>query len=385
MSGRYPRKPFEGSPLVSPLQQSVVYTAESPSALDAIYAQNSGFTYSREGHPNAVTTAAMIDALEGASGGVMAGSGMGAVSLAVLCAVSAGDHILGSTQLYGRSLRLLSEEMPRLGVSSDFFDPTDAAAAEAALKPNTKAMLVEVVANPTLRIADMEGLAELCAARGITLILDNTFTTPLGFRAFERGVDIVLHSVTKFLAGHSDAMLGWVAAKDEAMRDRLTVLSHTWGMTAAPFDCWLAERGLLSFQLRYERAQANAAALADALADMPGIARVVYPGRKDHPEADRAKTLLGENFGAMVSFELEGGRAAADAFALAKTIPLAPTLGDITTTVSHPVTSSHRNVAPETLASLGINEGFFRVSVGVEAADDIIAAFAAATDRARRA
>ncbi|MEO1796221.1 MAG: PLP-dependent transferase, partial [Pseudomonadota bacterium] len=259
---RRPSPRFEGRPLVSPLQQSVVYATETPSSLDAIYRDQSGYTYSREGHPNATTTAAMIDALEGAEGGVMASSGMAAVSLALLSCLKAGDHVVGSNQLYGRSLRLMEEELPRLGITSALFDPTDVAHAEAVITPNTKAMLLEVVANPTLRIADMTGLAALCADRGITLILDNTFTTPVGFKAFEHGVDIVLHSVTKFLAGHSDAMLGWVAAREPAVTERLHILSHTWGMTAAPFDCWLTERGLLSFPLRFERAQANAAALA---------------------------------------------------------------------------------------------------------------------------
>lgn len=385
MTRRVSPAPFAGVPLVSPLQTSVVYTAETPSELDAVYVERSGYTYSREGHPNAATIAGMIDRLEGTEGGIMTGSGMGAVALALLASLDAGDHALGSSQLYGRSLRLMVEELPRLGIATDLFDPTDVAGAAALIRPGTRAMLVEVVSNPTLRVADITGLAELCRAHGITLIIDNTFTTPLGFRALEHGADIVLHSVTKLLSGHSDAMLGWVAARHPDVNTRLDLLSATWGTTPAPFDCWMAERGLLSFPLRYERAEANAAALADALAGLPGVARVLYPLRPDHPDHNRATGLLGGHGGTMVSFEIDGGRAAADA--LAKTVPVAfaPTLGDISTTLSHAATSSHRALTEEGRAELGISEGFFRISVGVEPIDELVAGFERAVDAAARA
>ena len=272
----------------------------------------------------------------------------------------------------------MGEELPRLGIATDLFDPTDAANAEAMLRPETKAILIEVVSNPTLRVADVEGLAKLCKAHDVLLIIDNTYTKPHGFSALEHGDDIVLHSVTKLMAGHSDAMLGWVAATDPARTERLGVLSASWGMTAAPFDCWLAERGLYSLPLRHRTAQANAAALADALAETPGVTRVVYPLRDDHPDAQRAKTLLEGNGGAMVSFEIEGGRAEANALVTNLDLAFAPTLGDISTTLSHPPTSSHRALTPEGRAALGITEGFFRLSVGVEPSDALITALQSA-------
>ena len=372
MSRRPVPRASTARPLVSPLHQSVVYATETPDSLDSIYEGAPGFTYSREGHPNAHTVASMIDEMEGVSGGTMTSSGMAAVSLALLATVSAGDHVLGSTQLYGRSLRLMTEELPRLGIATSLFDSTDIRAARAAVTPQTKVILVEVVSNPTLRVADMEGLAELAREHGVKLIVDNTFTTPLGYQPFQHGADIVLHSVTKLLSGHSDVMAGWVASQDEETNARMDMLAATWGSSAAPFDCWLAERGLLSFPLRFERAQSNAARLADALAETEGVARVLYPTRPDHPDHNRALQLLNGAGGNMVSFDVGGTRARANALTQAADLAFAPTLGDITTTLSHPASSSHRALSPEEREALGMGEGFFRVSVGVEPVERLI-------------
>ncbi len=241
---------------------------------------------------------------------------------------------------------------------------------EAAIRPETRMILVEVVSNPTLRVADMEGIARLAKARGILLAVDNTFTTPRGYRPFDHGADIVIHSVTKLLAGHSDATLGYVSVRDAGLRKAIYDFAVTTGMTPSPFDCWLAERGMMSFHLRYDRAEANAAELAGALAGMAGISRVLYPTRPDHPDHNRAVALLGDRGGNMVSFELTGGRAAANALTRAMpNVAFAPTLGDIGTTLSHPASSSHRAVDKDARAALGISEGFFRISVGVEDID----------------
>jgi cystathionine gamma-synthase len=374
-----------GRALGTPLQPSVVYVSDSPDALDAQYEGRApGYTYAREGHPNADVLAAKIDALEGAEGGLITGSGMAAVAATLLGLLRAGDHVVGGDQLYGRSLRMLGEELPRLGIASTLADATDAAAVAAALRPETRLVLVEVVSNPTLRVADMEGIARLCRDRGILLAVDNTFTTPRGWRPLEHGADIVIHSVTKLLAGHSDATLGYVAARDPGHRAAIEGTAVTLGLTPSPFDCWLAERGLHSFELRYDRAEANAARLADHLAGLPGVRRVLYPTRPDHPDHNRAVALLGARGGNMVSFEIAGGRAAANALTrAAPQIAFAPTLGDIGTTLSHPASSSHRALDPEARVALGISEGFFRVSVGIEEADLLIAEFTAAIAAAR--
>ncbi len=367
-------------PVVTPLQPSVVYASESPDALDAQYGgQSHGYTYAREGHPNADVLAQAIDRMEGAEGGLALGSGMAAISVTLLGLLGQGDHVVGGDQLYGRSMRMLREDLPRFGISATLADPTDAKAIAAAIRPETRMILVEVVSNPTLRVSDMAGIAALAKARGLLLVVDNTFTTPRGFRPFDHGADVVIHSVTKLLAGHSDATLGYVAAREAAHRKRIYDTAVTFGFTPSPFDCWLAERGLYSFALRYDRAEANAAELAEALSRMPGVTRVLYPTRPDHPDHNQAAHLLGARGGNMGSFEVAGGRAAANALVrAAPQIAFAPTLGDVATTLSHPASSSHRGLTAGERAEKGLSEGFFRVSVGVEEIGPLIDAFGTA-------
>lgn len=374
-------------PLVTPLSPSVAYASDTPDALDAQYeGRVHGYTYAREGHPNADVVAARLDAMEGTSGGVVTGSGMGAVSAVLLGLLKTGDHVIGGNQLYGRSMRMMAEDLPRLGIATTLADPGDIDAVRAAVRPETRLILVEVVSNPSLRVADIDGLATLCAENDILLAVDNTFTTPRGFRPFEHGADIVIHSITKLLAGHSDVMLGYVAARDVDLAARLSVFAVTCGLTPSPFDCWLAERGMLSFDLRYDRAQASAALLADYLAGVSGVKRVLYPTRADHPDFTRAKGLLAGQGGNMVSFELHGGRAAANAFTRAADgLCFAPTLGDVGTTLSHPATSSHRGLSAQERAELGLSEGFFRVSVGLEDPETLMEIFSGAVEAANGA
>ena len=356
-------------PVVTPLSPSVVYASEGPDMLDAQYeGRLQGYTYAREGHPNAEALARLIDDLEGAHHGIVLGSGMAAVSAALLGVLEAGDHIIGSDQLYGRSLRLLKEDLPRLGIDTSLVDTTQAECVSAARRPNTKMILIEAVSNPTLRVADLTGIAAWAADKQVILVVDNTFTTPKAIRPFDFGADIVIHSVTKLLAGHSDVTLGYVAAKDQGLRDKIYTFSVTTGMTASPFDCWLAERGLLTFPLRFDKTQATASALAKMLAQHKAVARVLYPGQASHPDFTRAQTILGQNGCNMVSFELASQtREAAERFTkAADQIAFAPTLGDVGTTLSHPVSSSHRVLTGPEQQKLGISEGFFRVSVGLE-------------------
>ena len=383
---RLPWPPGAARPLVTPLQPSVVYASDGPDALDAQYdGREPGYIYAREGHPNADMLAGMIDRMEGTEDaplhGIVTGSGMAAVTAAVLGVIRAGDHVLGGDQLYGRSLRLMTETLPALGIACSTADPTDCEAFARAMRPKTRLVLIETVSNPTIRLADVAGIAALCRDRGARLAVDNTFATPRGFRPMEHGADIVIHSVTKLLSGHSDTTLGYVAARDPALAEQIVVIAVTMGLTASPFDCWLAERGLLSFALRYDRAEANAATLADALADHPAVRRVLYPQRPDHPDHNRARALLGQRGSHMLSFEIEGGRDAANTLvARLDGVPFAPTLGDISTTISHAASSSHRGLSAEDRAALGISEGFFRVSVGCEEPGELPERFLTALD-----
>ncbi|AZQ67508.1 aminotransferase class V-fold PLP-dependent enzyme [Silicimonas algicola] len=369
-------------PVVTPIQPSVVYASADPDELDAQYEGGAkGFTYAREGHPNAEVLAGLIDRMEGADGGIVTGSGMAAVGAALFGLLTAGDHALGADQLYGRSLRMMKEDLPRLGIATSLADPTDAAAFEAAIRPETKMILVEVVSNPTVRVADLHAIIAMARARGILVAVDNTFTTPAAVKPFDFGADIVIHSVTKLLAGHSDATLGYVVGRTPDLTQRMRVFAVTLGLTPSPFDCWLAERGLYTFDMRFARAEATAAALADRLAEVGGVRRVLYPGRRDHPDHNRVAGLLNGRPGNMVSFELDGGREAANRFVRAlDQVAFAPTLGDVGTTLSHPASSSHRALTPEGRAALGISEGFFRVSVGCEPETALLQAFDAALD-----
>ncbi|MEM8697777.1 MAG: aminotransferase class I/II-fold pyridoxal phosphate-dependent enzyme [Pseudomonadota bacterium] len=367
-------------PAVNSIQPSVVYAARDADALDGTYlGGEAGFTYSREGHPNWQALAAKLDWMEGAEGGLVTGSGMAAVFAAFQSVLKVGDHVVAGDQLYGRSLRMLKEEVPRWGVEVTFCDPTDAKSVEAAMRPETRLMLVEVVSNPTIRVADMAKIPGICARHGVALAVDNTFTTPRLYRPFEHGADFVIHSVTKMLSGHSDAMLGYVAAKDRDAATRLRDVALTMGLTPSPFDCWLAERGLHTFDLRFAQAQSNAQALADRIAGLPGVEAVLYPTRHDHPDHNRAKDLLPDGGGTMFSFRLTGGRAAVNRFIhAAPHIPFAPTLGDVATMVSHPPTSSHRGLTEAERAAIGITEGFLRVSTGIEDTGLLLAEFEAA-------
>ncbi|MEM1273988.1 MAG: aminotransferase class I/II-fold pyridoxal phosphate-dependent enzyme [Pseudomonadota bacterium] len=367
-------------PVATPIQPSVVYASPSIAALHAQYeGQAEGYTYAREGHPNATLLAAKIDQLEEGTGGLITGSGMAAVTAAIMGLLSAGDHIIGGDQLYGRSLRLMTQDLARFGIATSLVDAGDADAVAAAIRPETRMILIEVVSNPTLRLADLDGIAALARRHGLILAVDNTFATPRAIRPFAHGADLVIHSVTKLLAGHADVTLGYVAARAPAHCKAIYDFAVTTGLTPSPNECWLAERGLFTFELRYDQAEANARSLADHLASLPGVARVIYPGRADHPDRARAAGLLQGRDGNMLSFEIDGDEAAADRLVQAAPgLAFAPTLGDVATTLAHPASSSHRTLSAEARAALGISDGFFRVSVGIEPLDLLKADFTAA-------
>ncbi len=282
-----------------------------------------------------------------------------------------GDRIVASNSLYGRTTQLLNQELIRFGVQTTTVDSRDLKQVRAALEKPAKALFVETMSNPLLAMADLPALAELAHERGCLFVVDNTFATPVLTRPLELGADCVVESLTKMIGGHSDVTLGVICGSG----DQLAQINQTvsiWGLASNPFDCWLACRGLATLPLRMRAASANAAFLANWLAEQAAVARVIYPGRTDHADHTVACRLLSGGFGNMVSFELEGGRDAVNRFMRqAKCIPFSPSLGNTTTTCSHPGTTSHRYVSPAEKRRLGISDGMIRLSVGIEDPEQI--------------
>jgi cystathionine beta-lyase/cystathionine gamma-synthase len=365
------------SPLVPPLYQSSVYTLPDLDALDRISeGAEPGFIYARDAHPNARHLAARLAALEGAPWALVCGSGMAALSALLLANLEQGGRVVASSYLYGRTTQLLRDELSRFGVQTTFVDTADLHQVEKALDTPARLLLVETMSNPLLRLGDVEALAALAHARGCRLAVDNTFATPVLARPLALGADLVMESLTKMIGGHSDVTLGLVCGTGDLLAEMGRITS-IWGLASNPFDCWLAERGLATLPLRMRTASANAAALADWLAGQPGVTRVVYPGRADHPDRALAGRLLQGGFGNMLCFELAGGREAVNRFLhRARGVPFSPSLGNTTTTCSHPATTSHRYVSPAEKRRQGIGEGLVRLSVGVEDLEEIKAEMA---------
>ncbi len=357
-----------GRPVVTPLSPTVMYHYKDVDQLQSMHEGDiNGFDYARDGHPNAEILAEKISWLEGASAGFMTASGMSAISVVFLSCLEKGDKIAAASQLYGRSLRMMQHEWPRMGFETDLFDASDPATFDKAIGAGTRVVLAEVVSNPMLRITHFEELVEKVRSVGALLLVDNTFTTPSGFKPLEHGADLVMNSVTKMLSGHSDLNLGYIGATDEALMKRIAETVAIFGFNSSPYNCWMAERGLHTFDLRYQQAQGNAEQLAEFLHNQSNILKVIYPKSEDHPDFTMAKKLLKNGFGSMVSFVLAGGRKEANAFLqAAENIPYCPTLGDVATTIIIPSVSSHRRLPREERLALGIEDNLIRVSVGIE-------------------
>ena len=350
-----------------PLYQSSVYTLADLDALDRIMnAQEKGYIYARDAHPNGRHLGELLARLEGAAWGLVCGSGMAAISAMILATVQQKQRIVASNRLYGRTTQLLDQELIRFGVVTEFVDAGDLDQVDRALRQPAQLLFVETMSNPLLRLVDIEALADLAHAHNCLLVVDNTFATPVLTRPLDAGADLVMESLTKMIAGHSDVTLGVVCGQDKDLFPQMGAEVSIWGLSPAPFECWLAERGLATLNLRMQAASVNAARLADWLAEQPGVSQVVYPGRADHPDHALARKVLTDGFGNMLCFELEGGRAAVNRFMRQSAIPFSPSLGNTTTTLSHPGTTSHRYVSPAERKRQGITDGMIRLSVGVE-------------------
>lgn len=368
---RYEQPPPSGTqPASPPIYLASVYQCESIEQADAILGGTApGYVYLRDGQPNADYLAERCRRLHGAAAATVTGSGMAALSLACLATLKPGDHVVYSKFLYGKTAALLTTQFQPWGVASTAVDITDLAAVRASMTSKTRLVLAETIANPLLQVADLAALAEIAHAGGARLLIDNTFATPLVCRPHEFGADWVMESLTKMMNGHADVTLGLLTAR-EAPEKPLAALSSIWGVTPGAFDCWLADRGLVTMHLRVGRAGQNAQSAAEFLAASPAVAKVFYPGLPSDPGHELARRQFGGRFGTMVAFELRGGREAARRFiSRARRIPFCPSLGDASTTLSHPVSTSHRSFSAAQLAELGITDGTIRLSVGVESGE----------------
>jgi cystathionine beta-lyase/cystathionine gamma-synthase len=359
-------------PLTPSIHLASVYEIDGLDQIDAIFeGRLDGHYYARDGHPNARQLAAKLAAIEAAGAGLICGSGMAAVSAVMFALLEAGSHVALADSLYGRSTVLAARELSRFGVAMNTFDATRPETLRSIARPGiTRLALVETISNPLLRVADLDALAAECDDLDISLVVDHTFA-PLLCRPLDHGASLVIHSLTKLVGGHSDVTLGAVLGPAEAIAS-INRVAATVGLTANPFDCWLALRGLATLSVRVERACANAASLAEFLAHHRAVAAVWYPGLPNHPDHDRARLLFGGVYGNMITVNV-GTRERADAVicALHGSIPFAPSLGDTATTLSHPATTSHRGQTPEQWKLQGITPGLIRFSIGIEDVADL--------------
>jgi len=370
-----PPPPSVSRPLTPPIHLANVYAFDDLAQVDAVWeGRDPGYVYGRFGTPNHTMLEGTLARLEGGEDALVTASGMGALSAFLLGVLGPGDHLVAGRDLYGATTALLREQAPRWGLEVTFADPVDARAMEAAVGTRTRAILVEAVSNPLLRLADLPGLAALARARGLILLVDATFASPAHLRPLEHGAAAVHHSATKYLSGHGDATAGvLVGAAPLIARARAEAVRV--GLNLGPFDAWLTLRGVRTLAVRMERHSGNALAVARYLAGRPGVSQVHYPGLPGHPQHELAGRLLGGGFGGMLSFELGGGQGVVERFFRA--LPLlefAPSFGDVTTTWTYPARTSHRGLALEERAALGIGPGLVRLSVGLEDVDDVVEA-----------
>ena len=329
--------------------------------------------YSRFGNPNSDELAEEVNKLEGGTGAVVTSSGMSAILTAVLTFCQAGDHILCAEEIYGGSATLMAQELKRLGITVTFVPTEHTYQLDAYLQQNTKAMLAETISNPLLTVLDISRLVGICKQHEVKLIIDNTFASPVITRPLDLGADLVMHSVTKYLAGHSDVTAGVIIAKGEETAKRIRQIVMYYGLNLSPFDSWLAARGLKTLRLRIKQHSANGLELARFLKQHPKVSAVFYPGLESHPQHDLARSQGKGLFGGMLSFKISDDLDKVNAFMRAlPSIPFAPSLAGVTTSISHPLKTSHRSFSPEQQQKLGITLGLIRLSVGIEEAADLL-------------
>ncbi len=360
-----------------------------PVFLTSTYAQagpgeHRGFIYSRTANPTRAALERCLAELEGGSFALAFASGCAATAT-VLHLLDQGDHVVAGDDLYGGTYRLLEQVFRRHGLACTFVDARDPAAIAAAIRPETRLCWIETPTNPLLKLADIAAIAEICHARGVRLAVDNTFATPYFQNPLALGADLVIHSTTKYLNGHSDVIGGAVVGRDPELEERLRFLQNTVGAVCGPLDAFLVLRGIKTLPLRMERHQANALALAEWLSGRPEVLDVTYPGLPSHPQHELARRQM-RGFGGMLDLRLAGGlEAARTLLRSVRLFACAESLGGVESLLEHPALMTHVSVPPERRRELGIDDGLIRVSVGVEHVEDLKADLAQALARIGRA
>ncbi len=349
--------------VMTPIYQTSTYVQ------DAV-GEHKGYEYSRTGNPTRTALEDCLAALEGGKHGLAFASGMAAIDT-VLRLVAAGEHVLAGNDVYGGTFRLLDKVLKDYGIEYSFVDMTDLAAVRTGLRPNTRLVWLETPTNPRLKVFDIRAIAEVSHVNGPRTLMgvDNTFATPYLQRPLELGADIVVHSTTKYLGGHSDVVGGAIILDDDATYERLKFLQNAIGAVPGPMDCWLVLRGVKTLPVRMDRHAENALAVAQFLADHPAVKEVIYPGLPDHPQYELAKRQM-RNGGGMISFVVHGGvEAARKVVARTHLFALAESLGGVESLIEIPAAMTHASTQG---SPLEVDAGLIRVSVGLENKDDLV-------------
>ena len=367
-------EPLINGAVIMPIFQSVIfeYTGET-SYHDLKYIRLSNT-------PNHLALHKKLAALENAEAALVTASGMAAISTTLLTVLSSGDHLLAQECLYGGTHDLITKDLATFGISFDFIDGDDPDSWSNRLRPNTKAIYVETMTNPLLQVADLKAVIEFAKAHGLISLIDNTFASPVNFRPPEWGFDLSLHSCTKYLNGHSDIVAGAAIGRADLI-ERITHKLNRLGGSLDPHACFLLHRGLKTLAVRVRYQNESALQIAQFLERHPAIENINYPGLESHPRNQRARNLF-DGFSGVLSFELKGGVEVAEHFIQNTTLPvIAPSLGGVETLITRPATTSHSGLSPKDRQTLGISDSLIRVSVGIEATQDLIEDF----DRALKA
>ena len=330
-----------------------------------------GYDYSRSGNPTRKVLEDTIARLEGGKAGFACSSGLGAEST-IVHLLKAGDHVLAVEDIYGGTFRLFQDVMTHFGIEFTFIKMSSPKAIESAIKPNTRMLWVETPSNPLLHIVDLEMAAAAAKKHNLISVMDNTFASPYFLRPLEFGIDIVVHSTTKYLNGHSDVVGGAIVTGSDEMTRQVAFMHNALGAIAGPFDSWLVLRGIETLAVRMKQHEANATAVAHFLKSRAEVSRVYYPGLPEHPGHQIAARQM-KGFGGMVSFEMKDGLEAVKKFLRnIKIFTLAESLGGMTSLAGHPVTQSHASMSQQQREKVGITEGLVRLSVGLEHIDDVL-------------